>query len=232
MPKPPTPANPGSQTPPGVCARGQSASIWLTPLAGLCWSFRSWSEDGAAGNFTGKSMGQQAQRGGSGPHRRRDHEACRARIWQQMANKGRPVCQKHHSSPAKPQRPGDCARTALPRHNTLVTIGPCSVIATPSAQATMPMLSKHRFDCCLATPTEKDAALTVLDTRTGAGLYRLDGDYASTSQRSHRRRGPALHQPRPPSPALVGLRGHEGGKQRNRCCAFTPAHLHHPAPAA
>jgi 23S rRNA (adenine2030-N6)-methyltransferase len=28
--------------------------------------------------------------------------------------------------------------------------------------------------------TEKDAALTVLDTHAGAGLYRLDGDYAST----------------------------------------------------
>ena len=29
--------------------------------------------------------------------------------------------------------------------------------------------------------TEKDAALMVLDTHAGAGLYRLDGDYASTS---------------------------------------------------
>jgi 23S rRNA (adenine2030-N6)-methyltransferase len=29
--------------------------------------------------------------------------------------------------------------------------------------------------------TEKDAALTVIDTHGGAGLYRLDGDYASTS---------------------------------------------------
>ena len=29
--------------------------------------------------------------------------------------------------------------------------------------------------------TEKDAALTVLDTHAGAGLYRLDGDYARTS---------------------------------------------------
>lgn len=29
--------------------------------------------------------------------------------------------------------------------------------------------------------TQKDAALTVLDTHAGAGLYRLDGDYASTS---------------------------------------------------
>jgi 23S rRNA (adenine2030-N6)-methyltransferase len=29
--------------------------------------------------------------------------------------------------------------------------------------------------------TEKDAALTVLDTHAGAGLYRLDGDYAETS---------------------------------------------------
>ena len=29
--------------------------------------------------------------------------------------------------------------------------------------------------------TEKDAALTVLDTHAGAGLYRLDGDYAKTS---------------------------------------------------
>lgn len=29
--------------------------------------------------------------------------------------------------------------------------------------------------------TEKDAALTVVDTHAGAGLYRLDGDYARTS---------------------------------------------------
>ncbi|KAF1046424.1 MAG: Ribosomal RNA large subunit methyltransferase J [Xylophilus sp.] len=29
--------------------------------------------------------------------------------------------------------------------------------------------------------TEKEAALTVVDTHAGAGLYRLDGDYASTS---------------------------------------------------
>ena len=29
--------------------------------------------------------------------------------------------------------------------------------------------------------TEKEAALTVLDTHAGAGLYRLDGDYAETS---------------------------------------------------
>ena len=28
---------------------------------------------------------------------------------------------------------------------------------------------------------EKEAALTVLDTHAGAGLYRLDGDYAETS---------------------------------------------------
>src|SRR5215213_6791922 len=28
---------------------------------------------------------------------------------------------------------------------------------------------------------EKDAALTVVDTHAGAGLYRLDGDYAGTS---------------------------------------------------
>ena len=31
---------------------------------------------------------------------------------------------------------------------------------------------------------EKDAALTVLDTHAGAGLYRLDGDYANTSAES------------------------------------------------
>jgi len=28
---------------------------------------------------------------------------------------------------------------------------------------------------------EKEAALTVVDTHAGAGLYRLDGDYADTS---------------------------------------------------
>ena len=31
---------------------------------------------------------------------------------------------------------------------------------------------------------EKDAALTVIDTHAGAGLYRLDGDYAQTSGES------------------------------------------------
>ncbi|MFZ4699255.1 MAG: 23S rRNA (adenine(2030)-N(6))-methyltransferase RlmJ, partial [Candidatus Methylumidiphilus sp.] len=29
--------------------------------------------------------------------------------------------------------------------------------------------------------TQKDTALTVFDTHAGAGLYRLDGDYAETS---------------------------------------------------
>src|SRR4051812_23838561 len=29
--------------------------------------------------------------------------------------------------------------------------------------------------------TQKDTALTVVDTHAGAGLYRLDGDYAGTS---------------------------------------------------
>ena len=29
--------------------------------------------------------------------------------------------------------------------------------------------------------TQKDTALTVFDTHAGAGLYRLDGDYAQTS---------------------------------------------------
>jgi len=33
--------------------------------------------------------------------------------------------------------------------------------------------------------TQKDTALSVLDTHAGAGLYRLDGDYASTSGESH-----------------------------------------------
>ncbi|MGC8200639.1 23S rRNA (adenine(2030)-N(6))-methyltransferase RlmJ, partial [Salmonella enterica] len=31
---------------------------------------------------------------------------------------------------------------------------------------------------------QKDAALTVLDTHAGAGLYRLDGDYANKSGES------------------------------------------------
>ena len=34
---------------------------------------------------------------------------------------------------------------------------------------------------CLKHLTEKEAALMVLDTHAGAGLYRLDGDYANTS---------------------------------------------------
>jgi 23S rRNA (adenine2030-N6)-methyltransferase len=41
---------------------------------------------------------------------------------------------------------------------------------------------KHTVLIALLTYlTEKDAALTVLDTHAGAGLYRLDGDFAQTS---------------------------------------------------
>ena len=45
----------------------------------------------------------------------------------------------------------------------------------------MPMCSSTVLIATLQYLTEKDAALTVLDTHAGAGLYRLDGDYASTS---------------------------------------------------
>ena len=34
---------------------------------------------------------------------------------------------------------------------------------------------------CLHHLTQKDTGLTVIDTHAGAGLYRLDGDYARTS---------------------------------------------------
>jgi 23S rRNA (adenine2030-N6)-methyltransferase len=36
---------------------------------------------------------------------------------------------------------------------------------------------------CCKHLTEKDAALAVIDTHAGAGLYRLDGDYAENQRR-------------------------------------------------
>jgi 23S rRNA (adenine2030-N6)-methyltransferase len=57
--------------------------------------------------------------------------------------------------------------------------------------------------------TEKDAALTVLDTHAGAGLYRLDGDYASTSGEAadgiFRLIGPAAPQLKPALQAYVDM---------------------------
>jgi 23S rRNA (adenine2030-N6)-methyltransferase len=43
------------------------------------------------------------------------------------------------------------------------------------------MVTTRTLVAALQHLTEKDAALTVLDTHAGAGLYRLDGGYASTS---------------------------------------------------
>jgi len=48
----------------------------------------------------------------------------------------------------------------------------------------------------------KEAALTVLDTHAGAGLYRLDGDYASTSGESADGIARLLAAPTPLAPAL------------------------------
>ena len=50
--------------------------------------------------------------------------------------------------------------------------------------------------------TQKDAALTVLDTHAGAGLYRLDGDYASTSGEAADGILRLLASPQPLTPAL------------------------------
>jgi 23S rRNA (adenine2030-N6)-methyltransferase len=53
---------------------------------------------------------------------------------------------------------------------------------------------------------EKEAALTVVDTHAGAGLYRLDGDYAGTSGEAAdgilRLTGPKAAKPTEMSPAL------------------------------
>ena len=43
----------------------------------------------------------------------------------------------------------------------------------------------------LPPPGQKDGPLALVDTRTGAGLYRLDGDYAQTSGK-------------PPRPCRIG----------------------------
>lgn len=46
--------------------------------------------------------------------------------------------------------------------------------------------------------TQKDAALTVLDTHAGAGLYRLDGDYAETSGEAANGLFRLISEPKPP----------------------------------
>jgi 23S rRNA (adenine2030-N6)-methyltransferase len=55
--------------------------------------------------------------------------------------------------------------------------------------------------------TEKEAALTVLDTHAGAGLYRLDGDYSATSGEATdgilRLRVDAAKVPKSPAPAAL-----------------------------
>ncbi len=71
--------------------------------------------------------------------------------------------------------------------------------------------------------------MTVLDTHAGAGLYRLDGDYASTSGEAAdgilRLVAPKCH---PLTPALQAYVEHGGGLQprlqKLRCTRFT---LHH-----
>ena len=50
--------------------------------------------------------------------------------------------------------------------------------------------------------TQKDAALQVLDTHAGAGLYRLDGDYAHTSGEAAQGFGRLLAAGEPLAPAL------------------------------
>ncbi|CAN5618862.1 23S rRNA (adenine(2030)-N(6))-methyltransferase RlmJ [soil metagenome] len=70
---------------------------------------------------------------------------------------------------------------------------------------------------------EKDAALTVVDSHAGAGLYRLDGDYAGTS-------GEAaegvlrLLSPAPEAPAEPGVKASPGAAARAKALA-------EPAPA-
>ena len=51
---------------------------------------------------------------------------------------------------------------------------------------------------------EKDAALTVVDTHAGAGLYRLDGDYADTSGEASQG---VLRLLAPPPPAAPPKKG-------------------------
>ena len=61
--------------------------------------------------------------------------------------------------------------------------------------------------------TEKDAALTVIDTHAGAGLYRLDGDYASTSGEADKGvrclfNGPLLPEHSAPTPLAPALQAY------------------------
>jgi len=46
--------------------------------------------------------------------------------------------------------------------------------------------------------TQKDTALTVIDTHAGAGLYRLDGDYTETSGEANEGVFKLLSEPNPP----------------------------------
>ncbi|RZL88505.1 MAG: 23S rRNA (adenine(2030)-N(6))-methyltransferase RlmJ [Variovorax sp.] len=82
---------------------------------------------------------------------------------------------------------------------------------------------------------EKDAALTVVDTHAGAGLYRLDGDYAGTSGEAAdgilRLLGPKAPKPAELSPALqrylevVGAFNPNGGARVYPGSPFIVQHL-------
>jgi 23S rRNA (adenine2030-N6)-methyltransferase len=53
--------------------------------------------------------------------------------------------------------------------------------------------------------TQKDTALTVIDTHAGAGLYRLDGDYTETSGEAQEGIFRLLSEPKvPPAQAQRG----------------------------
>jgi 23S rRNA (adenine2030-N6)-methyltransferase len=82
---------------------------------------------------------------------------------------------------------------------------------------------------------EKEAALTVVDTHAGAGLYRLDGDYAGTSGEAAdgilRLLGPKAAKPAEMSPALrrylevVGAFNPNGGARVYPGSPFIVQHL-------
>ena len=82
---------------------------------------------------------------------------------------------------------------------------------------------------------EKEAALTVVDTHAGAGLYRLDGDYAGTSGEAAdgilRLLGPGAVKPAEVAPALqrylevVGAFNPDGGARVYPGSPFIVQHL-------
>ncbi|KAI5929280.1 Adhesion G-protein coupled receptor G7 [Manis javanica] len=96
----------------------------------------------------------------------------------------------------------------------------------------MPMSHTVLIATSCNTSSQKDAALTVLDTHAGAGLYRLDGDYANKSGESAdgiKVPGPAKG---PLAPVLQAYLATVRSFNQGAAAQLPGLALHHPVPAA